>query len=182
MSEASRYLPHYTVEDYQHWEGDWELIDGLAISMSPSPFGHHERIVTRLAFELRLQIRDKQCLCELYTNLDWIVSDNTVFRPDLMAVCGDQPDKHLHSAPALAVEVLSPSTRLRDLTLKRDRFMAAGVADYLAIDPEMRSVTHYHHEGAGEYREQQIAEFIAFDLDGSCPVSVKLSSLFDRRM
>ena len=22
-------LPAYTYEDYQHWEGDWELIEGI---------------------------------------------------------------------------------------------------------------------------------------------------------
>jgi hypothetical protein len=26
MSTVPRYIPHYTVEDYRRWEGDWELI------------------------------------------------------------------------------------------------------------------------------------------------------------
>lgn len=26
---AQKYIEHYTVEDYQHWEGDWELVDGV---------------------------------------------------------------------------------------------------------------------------------------------------------
>ena len=28
--------PHYTIEDYRRWEGEWELIDGVAISMTPT--------------------------------------------------------------------------------------------------------------------------------------------------
>lgn len=25
MSTVPEYQPHYTVEDYQHWDGDWEI-------------------------------------------------------------------------------------------------------------------------------------------------------------
>ena len=41
MSIAPKYQPHYTVDDYQHWEGDWELWNGVAVAMAPSPFGPH---------------------------------------------------------------------------------------------------------------------------------------------
>lgn len=41
---------------------------------------------------------------------------------------------------ALAVEVLSPSTRRKDLVLKRSRYEAAGVASYRVLDPEAPSV------------------------------------------
>ncbi|WP_457626586.1 hypothetical protein [Persephonella sp.] len=37
MSFAEKYLPNYTVEDYKQWEGDWELIEGIAYAMVPSP-------------------------------------------------------------------------------------------------------------------------------------------------
>lgn len=57
--------PNYTVSDYQHWEGEWELIDGIPFSMSPSPFGPHERIITRLSFTIRLQLIANECDCEI---------------------------------------------------------------------------------------------------------------------
>ena len=88
MSTAPRYVPHYTVEDYGHWEGDWELIDGVPISMSPSPFGPHERIVSRLALQLGTQIKDHGRLCEVYTNLDWIVSDEVSYDGELTYQAG----------------------------------------------------------------------------------------------
>ena len=49
MSTAPRYVPHYTVSEYARWEGDWELIDGVPIAMSPSPFGPHERVGSELS-------------------------------------------------------------------------------------------------------------------------------------
>ena len=33
MSSVPRYTPRYSVSDYQLWEGDWELWDGIAIAM-----------------------------------------------------------------------------------------------------------------------------------------------------
>lgn len=45
MSNADQYQPHYTVEDYELWEGDWELWDGHAIAMSPAARPDHQRIV-----------------------------------------------------------------------------------------------------------------------------------------
>lgn len=89
MSTAPRYIPHYTLEDYARWEGDWELIDGVAISTGPSPFGPHERVISRLSFQIQSQIRQHQCACEVYTHLDWIIGDDTVIRSDLMVICGD---------------------------------------------------------------------------------------------
>ncbi len=56
MSSAPRYIPHYTVEDYLRWEGDWQLIDGVPIARTPSPFGRHEQIVANLVHEFMSSI------------------------------------------------------------------------------------------------------------------------------
>ena len=72
MSAVPRYIPHYTIEDYRRWEGDWELIDGVAISMTPSPFGPHERVVAELSRQFLNQIDERDCECRVYTNLDWM--------------------------------------------------------------------------------------------------------------
>ena len=36
-------------DDYQQWEGAWELWNGVAISMTPSPFGRHAKALTDMA-------------------------------------------------------------------------------------------------------------------------------------
>jgi hypothetical protein len=48
---APRYEPHYSVSDYLQWEGDWELWNGTAVAMSPSPLGPHERAAAKLVFQ-----------------------------------------------------------------------------------------------------------------------------------
>lgn len=57
-------------------------------------------------------------------------------QPDLLvARRTDLTDRDLPAAPRLAVEVLSPSTRRLDLTLKLARFEAAGCPSYWVVDP-----------------------------------------------
>ena len=135
MSTAPRYVPHYTIEDYQHWEGDWELIDGIAIAMTPSPFGPHERVVSRLSRMIGNQLEINGCSREVYANLDWTVSNDTVVRPDVVITCGSVPDRHLESAPVLIAEILSPSTASKDKTIKRELYQQASEnpTNYLAL-------------------------------------------------
>lgn len=142
MSSFPRYIPRYTLDDYRQWEGNWELIDGIAIAMTPSPFGPHERVVSRLSRMIGSQLEQKACSCEAYTNLDWIISNDTVIRPDLMVVCGDQPQRHLEKPPVLVVAVLSDATRGSDLVAKRDLYREHQVLHYLIIDPDARSAEH----------------------------------------
>lgn len=177
MSIAPRHIPHYTVDDYQHWEGDWELIDGVPISMNPSPFGVHERIVTRLAFQIRTGLQTSGCDCEVYTNLDWIVSRDTVIRPDIMVICGNQPDRHLEKPPSFIAEVLSPSTEVSDRKAKRSIVQQFGVPNYLIICPNDQTVT----QATGNTLVVLPGESESLiQLGKDCETSIKPAELFDK--
>ena len=161
MSTAEKFVTRYTVSDHQHWEGHWELIEGIAVSMSPSPFGPHERAVSCLSFELKKAFESNSIPCEIYTGLDWIVSDDTIVRPDVMVVCGEQPKRHLEKAPVVAIEVLSPSTRQLDIGSKRRIYKDNGVQTYLIVDVEAKSI--------------EVNEFIAqtkMDATETCKVTI----------
>lgn len=146
MSTQPRYLPNYTLADYRRWEGRWELIDGIAVAMTPSPFAPHERVVSRLARLIGNQLDSLGCGREVYTGLDWVVSDHTVVRPDLMVVCGEQPETHLQRPPELVVEVLSEATRGRDLVVKRALYLELGVSEYWIVDPDRRTIEFCRHD------------------------------------
>lgn len=176
ISSAPKVIPHYTIEDYQHREGGWELNDGIATAMTPSPYGHHERIISRLSFEVRRRLIENNCQCEIYTNLDWIVNDSTVIRPDLMVVCGIQPEKHLGSPPDLMVEVLSPSTRDNELIAKLQIALSNNVTNYLVIDPEERVL---HRIADGDLKAIHSSEF-SIELNEGCTISIGPAELFDK--
>jgi len=51
-------LPHYTYDDYKRWEGNWELIDGIAYAMAPSPIFEHQDISGNIHLELKRNIKN----------------------------------------------------------------------------------------------------------------------------
>jgi hypothetical protein len=57
MSIANKIIPHYTYEDWIHWEGSWELIEGHPIAMSPTPIPAHQRVAAELTTALTLALR-----------------------------------------------------------------------------------------------------------------------------
>jgi Uma2 family endonuclease len=181
MSTARKFETHYTVADYQQWEGDWELWYGTAVSMSPSPFEAHERAVTRLASQCLASIDAQNCECQVYAGLDWIVADDTVVRPDVMVVCGDPFHRHLQRPPQLAVEVLSEATAQRDRTHKRDLYEAQGVEHYLIVDLAGLEIIWFKLDASGNFVEHTIlatAKSAEFALRDGCILRLEPSRLF----
>ncbi|UUZ57765.1 Uma2 family endonuclease [Nocardioides sp. B-3] len=117
----------------------YELIDGTLI-VTPSPAVPHQRIVGNLHVLLRAGVAEH--LEVMLAPLDITVSDITVLQPDLL-VAGRETltGRKMVGLPVLAVEVLSPSTRLIDLNLKKAAFERAGVESYWVVDPDRPSIT-----------------------------------------
>ena len=57
--------------------------------------------------------------------------------------------QNVQGAPALVVEVLSPSTRKRDLGVKRRPFERAGVREYWIVDPVLNRVEVHRRDRTG---------------------------------
>jgi Uma2 family endonuclease len=116
----------------------YELLDGTLI-VSPAPKLRHQEAVASLLVLLRQAVpRD---LLVLTAPFDVALATDTVLQPDvLVARRDDFTDVDLPTAPLLAVEVLSPSTRRIDLLLKRDRLQFAGCRSYWVVDPDEPSI------------------------------------------
>ena len=37
---TKKLLPRYTVKDYERWDGDWELIEGVPYALASPSFRH----------------------------------------------------------------------------------------------------------------------------------------------
>ena len=155
MSVAYRYLPHYTFEDYLHWEGQWELIDGIPYAMSPAPVPMHQYIAGSLHAELRAALKKANCHCKVYQPIDYKLSDDTVFNPDLMIVCQPITKKFLDFPPGLVVEILSDVTKLKDRNIKYPRYEAEGIPYYLMIDTDKQAIEIYQLQ-EGRYQQQPV--------------------------
>ncbi|USQ75233.1 Uma2 family endonuclease [Ornithinimicrobium cryptoxanthini] len=76
-----------------------------------------------------------------------------VLQPDLLVATREAlAGRKMVGLPVLAIEVLSPSTRLIDLNLKKAALAEAGVVHYWVIDPERPSLTAWRL-AQGEFTE-----------------------------
>ncbi|HET7386093.1 MAG TPA: Uma2 family endonuclease [Nocardioidaceae bacterium] len=155
----------------------YELIDG-ALLVSPAPAMRHQRAVRKLAVLL-----DHHCPTELevfFAPFNVELADDTVMQPDVSVVRrADLTERGLPVAPVLAVEVLSPSTRRIDLTVKRSRYEEAGCASYWVIDPDEPSIIAWGlHDGV--YVEvAHVTGTDAFTIDAPFAVSLTPAELLD---
>lgn len=177
MGIANKILPHYTFEDWLHWEGRWELIEGHPIAMSPSPLPEHQRIAAEMTTELTLSIRKAACKkCRVYHPMDYVIAQDTIVVPDLLIVCGDIRKKFLDFPPALIVEILSPSTALRDRNTKFELYQQQGVKYYLIVDAQAKELEVYQWEN-GAYKKETGADRFQFHV-GDCTIAPDFSKLF----
>jgi Uma2 family endonuclease len=170
------YLPHYRYADYCRWQGDWELYGGIPIAMTPSPFGRHQQCLTRLVLAIGGQLAGTSAGYETLVELDWVVDDDTVVRPDLVVIAGDIPETHLRTAPLLAVEIVSPSSRERDTTYKVDLYRRHSVQHYLIIDPDDASIEH--HDNVGQTSRRMASGTLEVPLSPDQRIDLDLDSLF----
>jgi Uma2 family endonuclease len=117
----------------------YELIDG-ALVVTPAPSLRHQTVVVNLLVVLqRVCPPDLQVLVAPF---DVALTPHSVLQPDvLVARRTDFTPDDLPVPPLLAVEVLSPSSRRIDLTLKKSRYEAAGCPSYWVIDPDEPGLT-----------------------------------------
>jgi Uma2 family endonuclease len=172
----AEWLPQYTYQDYERWEGDWELIFGIPYAMSPSPKRVHQsagRRFIRLAEDALMKMVES-CDCEVFYKLDWIIDDTTVVRPDVIIVCGKFNDDFLLFPPSLILEITSKSTQMADRNIKRKLYESQKVPYYLIADPEKQTVDIYELKEDGYYSIEQTV----FKLGQNCHLQIDVLNLW----
>lgn len=169
MGFALKKDERYSVAQYLTWPEDglrYELIDGIPYEMN-APGYDHQKVVAALHVELEIHRRERlkssggggEPPCDILESpIDVILSDITVVQPDLIVVCNPAivVDGRVRGAPDLVVEVLSPSTAAKDRKHKRRLYEAAGVPQYLLIDPAYRYAELHSLDNDGRYPESEI--------------------------
>ena len=139
MSVMTSVIPHgrpFTVDDLEGIPDDgnrYELIDGM-LHVSPCPVPRHQVVLGELF--VRLRAACPPGLLVMMAPMDVQPDRTNSLQPDvLVARPADFGPKNLPVAPLLAVEVLSPSTRLYDLNTKTVAYEKMGVPSYWIVDP-----------------------------------------------
>jgi len=184
VKEASSYgvqkkPGEYTVEDYYALPDDQrvELIDGVFYEMN-APMGVHQVIGGELHALFREYIRKNKGEClpivsPIDVQLD--CDDKTMVQPDVLILCDrDKLVKRggIYGAPDFIVEVLSPSTKRKDMVKKNQKYMDAGVKEYWMVDPDEKRVIVYL------YNDPDVVHMYTFEdevpvgiFDGKCKIN-----------
>ncbi len=179
MAISEEIIPHYTYDDWVHWEGVWELIEGHPIAMSPAPVPLHQRVAAELRTELVLAVRKSDCKkCRVYDPLDYKIANDTILVPDILIICGEVKKKYLDFPPSLVVEILSPSTALRDRHTKYELYQQQGVKYYLIVDADKKNIQVYMLRD-GKYYLQETNNSYLFLLNDDCTITPDLTNVFD---
>ena len=127
-----------------------ELIDGVIYDMA-SPTAIHQILSTELCNIIRSYISQKKGRCIVMAapmDVQLDCDDKTMVQPDVMVVCDRDKitRKCIYGAPDLAVEILSDSTKKKDMYVKLGKYMDAGVREYWLVDPKGKKVIVYDFE------------------------------------
>ena len=183
--ELAPYLAHkkqgdYTIEDYYNLPNEHrvELIDGVIYDMT-APTYVHQGFGGEIYAVFRDYIRKNKGKCMAFISPADIQLDRdnkTMVQPDVFVICDrDKLKKRvLFGAPDLVVEILSPSTRKKDIVIKTRKYRLAGVREYWIVDPMHKQICVH------EFAKNDITALYSFDdcvpvgiWDGKCVVDFK---------
>lgn len=160
----------YTYEDYLTWDGDYELIYGVPYPKYGShPYEPHsmagvsrahQKARRQIEFQFSTYLEGKSC--QLFSETFDVFlyngeEDEIVVQPDILVVCDPQKIQKngCEGAPDLIVEVLSPSTFIKDKTEKLLLYEKSGVREYWIVDTN-NHVVYVHILEDGRYGHASI--------------------------
>ena len=134
-----------TCYDYFQLTDDrrYELLEG-DLFLVPAPHLAHQQILGKLWTAIYAHAKAGRLGEVLLAPCDVVLSESIVVQPDVVFVAGEHQgiltDANIQGAPDLVVEILSPSTRERDLGIKRDLYARHGVREYWIVDSETKTI------------------------------------------
>ncbi len=172
------YKEYYTKDDYMQWEGDWEIVGGVAYAMSPSPMVTHQFINMKIARQLDEKL-DNCKFCHALFETDVEFNDDTIVRPDTIVICYE-PQERLNRTPDIVFEIISKSTAKKDEILKFDLYEKEGVKYYALVYGDGEKVKLYKLEN---YKYVKISDFhdeiYLFELD-KCNIEFDFGFIWKR--
>ncbi len=162
----------FTIEDYYALPDDKrvELIDGVFYDM-PTPTIEHQLLAGSIHSQIINYIRRKKGKCiPLISPVDvQLDADNkTMVQPDVVIVCDRSriDERKVIGGPDFVLEVVSPSSVIKDYVKKAAKYEAAGVREYWIVDPLQQKIITY--------------DFVEANLPGFYPLGGKIKmALFD---
>ena len=127
-----------------------ELIGGQMYMMSP-PNYKHQKLVSQFTKILGQHIDSKGGTCEVLPAPFAVIlnqDEDTYVEPDISVICNKEKlsDRGCEGAPDMVIEIVSPSSRRTDYSIKNTLYSQSGVREYWIVDPAKERTTIYRYE------------------------------------
>ena len=161
----------------------YQLINGELIEMPGASYAHQTFLV-QLVIQLALQVDSPGIGEVLVAPYDVHVDLFNTFQPDLLFVSNarqhilDQPAAT--GAPDVVVEILSDSTRRRDLNEKLPVYATNGVREIWIVDLDAATVTVHSGDGSNFAPIRTFAASDTLTSDAMPGVAINLAPIFAR--
>ena len=160
-------------------EGTIYELDEGELLMEPSPAARHNLIRQRIAMRL-MQFVESHRLGMVLEEMDFHLTSDTVRNPDVAfltrehVACIDLDRSPIEGAPAVAVEVVSPSNSAEDIAKKTQQYLRAGSQTVWIVYPKLRLVEVHSAAGVKQVREPELLQNVLLP-----EFSLSLTYLFD---
>ena len=153
-NEGGKRQGEYVLEDYYARSNHRrvELIDGVFYDIE-APTVTHQLVILEIGIQLSTYIKrenNKSIVLMAPVGVQLNCDNRTMVQPDLFVVSdrGKVQKSMVYGAPDLVVEVLSTSSRRKDMSIKLSKYSEAGVREYWLVDPDKKRVLVYPLERA----------------------------------
>jgi prevent-host-death family protein len=175
------------MEIYENSELRMEYINEEIVLLS-SPDTFHQFISGNLHMQLRTFLAGNKCKVFFapfdvhFYKKDFKTPD--VMQPDLLIACDveeniNEKGRYM-GTPTLCVEILSKSTRSKDMVDKLNTYMLSGVREFWIVDPHKQSVLVYG------FKDFEVDEYSSYKPDDTLTsyyftdLAIKVDAIFER--
>ena len=154
-----------------------ELIGGEVYAMTGAS-DKHNKISGNIFSEIRHSLKQQKAQCSSYVNDMKVKVQNDFFYPDVMVVCDQQDNENAYykTNPVIIVEILSPSTRRTDKTLKRLAYQSiASLQEYVLIEQDKAEIEVFTRQSGWQAIYYYLGDEITFE---SISVTVSVEEIY----
>ncbi len=154
-----------------------ELIDGYIYAMTGASDKHNKAAGNMFA-ELRNALKRMNVPCTTYINDMKVKAQNNFYYPDVMVVCdnNDKESEFYKTKPTIVIEVLSPSTRRIDKTIKRLAYQALPtLQEYVLIEQDKAEIEVFTRSSGWQAEYYYLGDSISF---ASIGVTVQVEDIY----
>jgi len=154
-----------------------ELMDGYIYAMTGAS-DKHNKVSGNMFAELRNALKSMNAPCTTYINDMKVKAQNNFYYPDVMVVCdnNDKESEFYKTKSTIIIEVLSPSTRRIDKTIKRLAYQALPtLQEYVLIEQDKAEIEVFTRSSGWQAEYYYLGDSIGF---ASIGVTVQVEDIY----